>query len=243
LSQLQQASDTELSDKTDANNLLKALGSFEFILDMVIWYDILFAVNIVSKRLQSPSMCIDTTLQQIEDMRNYFNNYRNEGFASSMTIAKSIASEMGVEPSFPVKGKSQRKKHFDEIDNNEEILQAEKAFEVNYFLVVVDMANTSLKSRFQELHTFKSIFGFLLSSTTLKSLNDTELEDCCTRFAKSFSSHDTSDVEVNDLISELKVLKLSLPETPMSSMEIFEYVKWILIQIFQSRITFYLMCL
>jgi hypothetical protein len=57
LSQLQQASDIELSDKTDANNLLKALGSFEFIPAMVIWYDILFAVNIVSKRLQSPSMC------------------------------------------------------------------------------------------------------------------------------------------------------------------------------------------
>ncbi|KAG6413837.1 hypothetical protein SASPL_126552 [Salvia splendens] len=225
LSQLQQASDLELSDKTDANNLLKALGSFEFILGMVIRYDILFAVNTVSKRLQSPSMCIDTTLQQIEDMKNYFNNYRNEGFASSMTIAKSIASEMGVEPSFSVKRKAQRKKHFDEIDTNEEILQAEKAFEVNYFLVVVDMANTSLKSKFEELQTFKSIFGFLLSSTTLKSLNDTELEYCCTKFLKTFSSHDTSDVEVNDLISELKVLKLSLPERPMSSMDIFEYVR------------------
>jgi hypothetical protein len=32
-------------------------------------------------------------------------------------------------------------------------------------------------------------------------------------------------VEVNDLIYELKVLKLSLPETPMSSMEVFEYVR------------------
>jgi hypothetical protein len=168
---------------------------------------------------------IDITLQQIEDMRNYFNNYRNEGFASSVTIAKSIASQMGVDPSFLVKRKAQRKKHFDEIDNNEEIIQAKKAFEVNYFLVVVDMANTSLKSRFEELQAFKSIFGFLLSSTTLKSLNGTELEDCCTRFAKTFSLHDTSDVEVNDLIYELKVLKLSLPETPMSSMEVFEYVR------------------
>jgi hypothetical protein len=168
---------------------------------------------------------IDITLQQIEDMRNYFNNYRNEGFASSVTIAKSIASQMGVDPSFLVKRKAQRKKHFDEIDNNDEIIQAKKAFEVNYFLVVVDMANTSLKSRFEELQAFKSIFGFLLSSTTLKSLNGTELEDCCTRFAKTFSLHDTSDVEVNDLIYELKVLKLSLPETPMSSMEVFEYVR------------------
>jgi hypothetical protein len=41
---------------------------------------------------------------------------------------------------------------------------------------------------------------------------------------KTFSSQDSSDIEVNDLLSELKVMKLSLPERSMSSMEIFEYV-------------------
>jgi hypothetical protein len=46
------------------------------------------------------------------------------------------------------------------------------------------MANSSLKNKFEELQTFKSIFGFLLSSTTLKSLNDTELEACCNKLAK-----------------------------------------------------------
>jgi hypothetical protein len=225
LSKLHQSSDIEFSDKTDAKKLLKALDSFEFILGLVIWHDILFAINTVSKKLQSPSMCIDTTLHQIEDIRNYFGSYRNEGFAPSIAMAKNIASQMGVEPSFPVKRQGKRKKHFDEIEYQEEIVQAEKDFEVNYFLVMVDMANTSLKSRFEELQTFKSIFGFLLSSTTLKSLNDIELEECCTKFAETFSSHGSSDVEVNDLISELRVLKLCLPETSMSSMEIFEYVK------------------
>jgi hypothetical protein len=97
---------------------------------------------------------------------------------------------MGVEASYPVKRKAKRKKHFDENECDEEILQAKKAFEVNYFLVVVDMANSSLKNRFEELHTFKSIFGFLLSSITLKSLCDIELEACCIKFAKIFSSHD-----------------------------------------------------
>jgi hypothetical protein len=59
----------------------------------------------------------------------------------------------------------------------------------------------------------------------LKTLNDTELEACCSEFTKTFSSLDSFDVEVNDLLSELKVMKLSLPERPMSSMEIFEYVR------------------
>jgi hypothetical protein len=59
----------------------------------------------------------------------------------------------------------------------------------------------------------------------LKSLNDIALEECCTKFAETFSSHGSSDVEVNDLISELRVLKLCLSETSMSSIEIFEYVR------------------
>jgi len=49
---------------------------------------------------------------------------------------------------------------------------------------VVDMARTSLKNRFEELMEFKDIFGFLMSSSTLKSLDDIELEECCTKFAK-----------------------------------------------------------
>ena len=62
--------------------------SFEFMFGIVIWHDILFAVNSVSKKLQSPSMCIDSALRQIECMMNYFANYRNEGFAASMALPK-----------------------------------------------------------------------------------------------------------------------------------------------------------
>uniref|UniRef100_A0A8I6WNT0 DUF4371 domain-containing protein n=1 Tax=Hordeum vulgare subsp. vulgare TaxID=112509 RepID=A0A8I6WNT0_HORVV len=167
----------DAKSKTDAKNLYNALGSFEFLLGMVIWHDILFAVNTVSKKLQSATMCVDSTLQQIEGMMIFFENYRNEGFASSLTIAKGLALEMGIDPSFPVKRNVTRKKQFDESDNVEEVLLAEKAFEVNYFLVMVDVAKVSLKNRFEELKVFQSIFGFLLSSKDLKSLNDVELRN------------------------------------------------------------------
>ncbi|KAG2606265.1 hypothetical protein PVAP13_4NG229511 [Panicum virgatum] len=214
------------STKSDAKNLFDLLGNFEFILGMVIWHDILFAIDTVSKKLQSASMCLDSALQQIEGIMQYFNNYRNEGFESSLKIAKNLATEMGVEPTFPLKRKVTRKKHFDESEcSDEAILQAEKAFEVNYFLVMVDMATTSLKTRFEELQVFKKIFGFLLSSRNLTSLDDMKLTDCCTTFAKTFSSDDSCDVDLHDLISELKVLQLTLPDRQMSAMEIFEFVK------------------
>jgi len=100
---------------------------------MVIWHDILYSVNIVSKKLQSPSMCVDSTLQHIEGMVNYFQNYRNTGFTDSVVTATEIALEMGVEPSFSVKRRSIRKKQFDETECNEAILQAENDFEAFYF--------------------------------------------------------------------------------------------------------------
>jgi hypothetical protein len=86
---------------------------------------------------------------------------------------------------------------------------------------MVDMAITSLENRFEELQVFKNIFGFLLSSRTLKSLDDIELTDCCIKFDKIFYSDNSSDGDLNDLISELKVLQLTLPDRQMSAMEIF----------------------
>ncbi|EEC69513.1 uncharacterized protein [Oryza sativa Japonica Group] len=221
---LSEGRDTEPKDRSDAKNLYDVLGSFEFILGMVIWHDILYSVNIVSKKLQSPSMCIDSTLQHIEGMVSYFQSYRNNGFADSLVAATEIALEMGVEPSFPVERQSQRKKQFDETEYNEAILQAEKDFEVNYFLVMVDMAISSLKSRFQELQSFNGIFGFLMNSTSLKSLDAADLKDQCTKFAQTFSLDGSSDVDINDLISELGVIQFTLPDRPMSAMEIFEFV-------------------
>jgi hypothetical protein len=64
-----------------------------------------------------------------------------------------------------------------------------------------------------------------LRSTILKSLNDTELEESCTKLADTFSHNGSSDVEVHDLISELKILKFTLPDSILSAMEIFEHVR------------------
>ena len=127
---------------------------------------------------------------------------------------------------FRVKRRAKRKNQFDESNTHEEILEAEKAFQVKYFYVVVDMGITSLKYRFKEFMVFKDVFGFLLSSRTLKKLSDSELEEGCRKFAQTFSLDDGScDVEVYDLISELKMMRFTLPDGVMSAMEIFEHIR------------------
>ena len=68
-------------------------------------------------------MCIDATLKHIEGIISYFQKYRDEGFYSSIDIAKAIAFDMDIEPKFPTKRQSKRKKHFDEINDEDEELQ------------------------------------------------------------------------------------------------------------------------
>jgi hypothetical protein len=64
-----------------------------------------------------------------------------------------------------------------------------------------------------------------MSSTTLKSLDATELKDCCTKFGETFTLDGESNVEINDLFSELRVMQFTLPDRQMSAIEIFEFVK------------------
>jgi hypothetical protein len=208
LYELRHASDVEPKEKSDAKNLFDVLGTFKFLISMVICHDVLFVVNKMSKKLQSPGMCIDTTLHLIQGMMEYFEKYRDEGFSDCLNIAKDIANNMAIHPSFQVKRHAVRKKQFDKSNSQEDILEAERDFKVKYFLVMVDMVITSLKTIFEELMVFKDLFGFLLSSNTLKSLNDSKLEECCTKFANTFSHDGSSDVEVHDLISELKIFKI-----------------------------------
>jgi hypothetical protein len=78
----------------------------------------------------------------------------------------------------------------------------------------------------------------------LTSLPDIELTDCCTKFDKTFSFDNSSDVDLNDLISELKVLQLTLPDTQMSAMKILSLLeKWAVILTFLLLIKSYLLCL
>jgi len=71
----------------------------------------------VSKKLQSKSMCIDATIKRLESMLSYFEKNRK------VDLAKSVALEMNVEPIFLTKHLVIRKwKYFEENDKEHENL-------------------------------------------------------------------------------------------------------------------------
>ncbi|GKA19566.1 zinc finger MYM-type protein 1 [Tanacetum coccineum] len=44
------------------------LGDFEFLVSTIIWFDILSAVNLVSKKLQTDDMLIDVAIEEVEGL-------------------------------------------------------------------------------------------------------------------------------------------------------------------------------
>ena len=54
----------------------------------------------VSKILQSKDMRIDMTVEHLKWVISFFENYRENGFTFALISAKSIASDMEIEPIF-----------------------------------------------------------------------------------------------------------------------------------------------
>ena len=183
------------------------LESFEFLLGMTIWYDILFVVNSVSKNLQSKDMHIDIAIDQLKGLISFFKKYREDGFTSAMISSKEIAIKMEIEPMFHEKRIIRRKKQFDENVNDEITQSAEESFRINYFLYIVDQAISSIESRFEQFQIYEDIFGFLFNFEKLKALDDNSLKKYCLNL-ESFLKHDVYyDIDGLDLCSELIVLK------------------------------------
>ncbi|WOG95684.1 hypothetical protein DCAR_0415011 [Daucus carota subsp. sativus] len=91
-------------------------SSFEFILSLVIWHDILHKINLVSKNLQYEDMRLDVAITNFKGLVSFFEKYRENGFTSAMIDAKELANEMDVEPVFLIKRRIKRNKQFEQME-------------------------------------------------------------------------------------------------------------------------------
>ncbi|CAN0915984.1 Zinc finger MYM-type protein 1 [Linum grandiflorum] len=215
--------------RSEANSLAQnELGDFEFIVSLVIWYEILYAVNLVSKHLQSKDMLIDDAIVKVKGLISFFEKYRENGFQKALEQAKEISIKIEVDPVFPQRREIRRKRHFDEIQDNESTdasLSREESFRIKYFLYVVDQAISSLTKRFEQYENFESIFGFLFSSNKLCSLDDTCLLSYCLHIETVLKNNEQFDIDGNDLFRELKLLQEFLPKDVISPLQILNFLK------------------
>ncbi|XP_020875868.1 zinc finger MYM-type protein 1-like [Arabidopsis lyrata subsp. lyrata] len=220
--------------KSEAESLamseIHGIGSFEFLFGMVIWYELLFVVNKVSKILQSEDMDIDIAIAQLKGLVSFFRNYRETGFQAAKVEAERIAISMDIEPVFSVKAKRvcKRKRYHDEEAEKvgeDVILSAEENFRINYFIKIVDQGLVSLETRFDQLQSYEKTFGFLFDLKKLKLANDDDLMASCTNLEVFLKHGIHSDLDGNDLYLELKLFKEVLPKEMKKPVEVLDFLK------------------
>ncbi|KAG7640939.1 HAT C-terminal dimerization domain, partial [Arabidopsis suecica] len=201
------------------------IGRFEFLFGMVIWYDLLAAVNIVSKSLQFEDMDLEIAISQLGGLVTYLKNYRETGFEKAKVEATQIAIEMKIAPVFPKKPVKRKKQFVEDVEKIDESKIAEESFRIDYFINIMDQAIMCIEIRFEQFHVYEQIFGFLFGIKRLKVAEDDELRTSCMKLEASLKHDVDSDVDGEDLFMEQKLLKDVLPKEITKPVEVLEFLK------------------
>ncbi|KAJ0170969.1 hypothetical protein K1T71_013741 [Dendrolimus kikuchii] len=194
---------------SECHSIEKEITTHEFVVSLVIWYDILTKINVISKMWQSENMHLDVAIQHLDAFTNWLDKYRENGFQSSLVTAGEIAEENDIDRQFKEVRRRRKKRHFDyEGEEEAHELNAEEIFKINYFYVIVDNVRASCHPRFEALKHHESIFGFMYNIKRLKEISDTgescdidghELYEELNMFIRVYEGND-------DIISVLKYI-------------------------------------
>lgn len=77
--------------------------TFEFILSTVIWYDLLNAINKVSKILQREDISIDFALKNYVALKVFLTEYRENGYKNAEKETIKLCQKLEIIPEFKKK--------------------------------------------------------------------------------------------------------------------------------------------
>ena len=203
--------------KAEAQSLSEEVGSYRFSICTVVWYDMLSAIQHVSKLMQSPGMDVDIVVGLLKKTERGLQSYRASGFVTAQMAAKDLCEDMNVEAVLKQKRLRSTKRHFSFESHDEPISDALRKLEVEFFNVVVDSAMSAIKERFSTLENVGNKFGFL---TNFPSLPGEELAEQCEALGPTLHFEGHSDLDSRELVQEIK----NFPELPSKSMSLLELI-------------------
>ncbi|XP_065678121.1 zinc finger MYM-type protein 1-like [Hydra vulgaris] len=200
--------------KVKARGLAKNIKNYKFICGVILWHDILFEINSVSKLLQSVTINISDCVRMLSETIKKVKSYRQSGYIQMKIAAKEIAENLECSTEFPddTEVRPRRKKHqFDYEKAVDEPLTEEKKFKINFFNYILDITLNSLNERFTLLETHSKKFQFLYDILKLKDIDDKTLENYCSSLEFILSVENETDINANDLREELRDVSRMLP--------------------------------
>ncbi|KAK9053582.1 hypothetical protein SSX86_024656 [Deinandra increscens subsp. villosa] len=221
-----EATDKDALIQSEAKSLaVNMVSDFEFLVAIMIWYEILSSVNVVSKKLQSEDIVLDVAIEEVNKLIVFFKEYREVGLAKAIDEAKIVASEMGVDPVFHQRRIIRKKKQFDDTSTEQEVLfSPEENFKVNYFLYIVDQALASIERRFEQYQQYEKLFGFLFPKR-LRQLEESLLKSHCHALEDALKYEGRADIDGDELFLELKLFERFLPSRIISPVDSLQNLK------------------
>uniref|UniRef100_A0A8C3G567 Uncharacterized protein n=1 Tax=Cyclopterus lumpus TaxID=8103 RepID=A0A8C3G567_CYCLU len=127
----------------EAEGLNHSMENFEFVLQTVIQGKLLETVNVVSQSLQKQNVDILQASEYLAGVSQSLAVLRGE-FQSLKESAQDLAQSWGISPTFLQKRARRTKRHFDELCEDERLLDPEEHFKVSVFYQTVDIAITQV---------------------------------------------------------------------------------------------------
>ncbi|XP_069505594.1 zinc finger MYM-type protein 1-like [Ambystoma mexicanum] len=94
LMELAQLSKADAGVRHEAQSLANQITDFKFLVSLVVWHNISFQINIVSKTLQNKSVDIVTATSLMKGCIQLFVGYRDNGFENAIIAAKEMAADL-----------------------------------------------------------------------------------------------------------------------------------------------------
>lgn len=160
----------------EAAALKTMLGSFEFVVQIVVQKKIVERVNSVSKCLQSKQSNVENAAKLINNAIESLTLFRNN-FDEAKDIAIKISEQWKVEAKFVSKRRIRIKKPFDELCQDERLNDPERFFKVNIFCGCLDIIVAQLSNRFKSLDATVKKFKAILPSTLVTATDDQLYEE------------------------------------------------------------------
>jgi hypothetical protein len=200
--------------RTDAENLLQNILTFNFLVLLYFWQYVLEKIKRVQKRLQDPTMNFKDAALDIESLENEFKKHRENLCRDAVETAKTKCAEWGIE----VERRIRRRRRMPGELAQDSGLSAEEEI-VRIMKSVLDRFQQETETRFIRLNDLNSKFGFLLDvQTLLKSEDLNDLRQNCLDFGNFYDT----DVDGGELCMEICDCKMlldvnrdTLPSSPL----------------------------